>query len=111
MLLPILTALLLAGAGGGMPDSSGTSRAEASGASGAEGVEGEDDAPPEEKRVVARFRTVPPTGGKGPSTWSGTGRTWVWVGAAGLGLAGAAIGYHYLVDGEAPRDSVISLTD
>lgn len=68
-------------------------------------------AAPEEKRVVARFVTVPPAGGRRPSAWSGTGRTWVWVGAAGLGLAGAVIGYHYLADDEVPEDRVISLTD
>lgn len=87
------------------PDSTGTAPAKGSGAAVAEEVS------PEERRVVVRFRTVPPGGGERPSAWSGTGRTWAWVGAAGLGVAGAVIGYHYLVDGEVPRDKVISLTD
>lgn len=67
--------------------------------------------PPEDERVVARFVTTYPAGGKRPSPWSGTGRTWVWVGAAGLGLTGAVIGYHYMVDDEVPKDKVISLDD
>jgi hypothetical protein len=95
----------MAGPGGDKPDTAAAAKAKAAQARTAEA------APLDEKRVVARFETVPPAEGKQPSTWSGTGRTWIWVGAAGLGVTGAVIGYHYLVDNEVPKDRIISLND